>query len=293
KYGSTDYGKFIFTNKKEQSNTVYLDVYSNDIFVIRGPASNTIKKEDSVMLSIRPNKGSTGPGGDPTDAIGYKETSDLVAKDNISNEVLNSIFNDLKFNSSVDISDLSKFYKDGKILTADELTSINQSMDFITALYGQTQDSNNATFANALKEVLGNSYGNLGKANQAIIKTKEILSQIPKITEQQKNIQKAYDQAVDAYNEAVKKYNAALSGVTGSNASETITALKTVLDKAYNDLKNAEANLESTTASNNSSLKSSNETLASVSIDGYKLTVNGEYLADYKTVNKPNDNNSG
>ncbi|MCW1669479.1 hypothetical protein OLT14_09690, partial [Campylobacter jejuni] len=119
---------------------------------------------------------------------------------------------------------------------------INQSMDFITALYGQTQDSNNATFANALKEVLGNSYGNLGKANQAIIKTKEILSQIPKITEQQKN-QKAYDQAVDAYNEAVKKYNAALSGVTGSNASETITALKTVLDKAYNDLKNAEANL--------------------------------------------------
>ncbi|EHW7493949.1 filamentous hemagglutinin N-terminal domain-containing protein [Campylobacter jejuni] len=293
KYGSTDYGKFIFTNKKEQSNTVYLDVYSNDIFVIRGSASNTIKKEDSVMLSIRPNKGSTGPGGDPTDTIGYKETSDLVAKDNISNEVLNSIFNDLKFNSSVDISDLSKFYKDGKILTADELTSINQSMDFITALYGQTQDSNNATFANALKEVLGNSYGNLGKANQAIIKTKEILSQIPKITEQQKNIQKAYDQAVDAYNEAVKKYNAALSGVTGSNASETITALKTVLDKAYNDLKNAEANLESTTASNNSSLKSSNETLASVSIDGYKLTVNGEYLADYKTVNKPNDNNSG
>lgn len=50
-------------------------------------------------------------------------------------------------------------------------------MDFITALYEQTQDSNNATFANALKEVLGNSYGDLGKANQAIIKTKEILSQ--------------------------------------------------------------------------------------------------------------------
>ncbi|WP_052816850.1 hypothetical protein [Campylobacter jejuni] len=110
-------------------------------------------------------------------ADNYKETSDLITKDNISNEVLNSIFNDLKFNSSVDISDLSKFYKNGKILTADELTSINQSMDFITALYGQTQDSNNATFANALKEVLGNSYGDLGKANQVIIKTKEILSQ--------------------------------------------------------------------------------------------------------------------
>lgn len=75
-------------------------------------------------MSIRSNKGLTGPGGDPTDTIDYKETSDLIAKDNISNEVLNSIFNDLKFNSSVDISDLSKFYKDGKILTADELTSI-------------------------------------------------------------------------------------------------------------------------------------------------------------------------
>ncbi len=75
-------------------------------------------------MSIRSNKGLTGPGGDPTDTIGYKETSDLIAKDNISNEVLNSIFNDLKFNSSVDISDLSKFYKDGKILTADELISI-------------------------------------------------------------------------------------------------------------------------------------------------------------------------
>lgn len=45
KYGGTDYGKFIFTNKKEQSNTVYLNVYSNDTFVIRGPASNTIKKK--------------------------------------------------------------------------------------------------------------------------------------------------------------------------------------------------------------------------------------------------------
>ncbi|EGM0508199.1 hemagglutinin, partial [Campylobacter jejuni] len=35
-------------------------------------------------MSIRSNKGLTGPGGDPTDTIGYKETSDLIAKDNIS-----------------------------------------------------------------------------------------------------------------------------------------------------------------------------------------------------------------
>ncbi|WP_224379095.1 hypothetical protein, partial [Campylobacter jejuni] len=289
-----DYGKFIFT-KEGDARDIYLDVYTFNILVLAGDAKDIFKVSNSIGTpNIRPSKGITGPA-DSLVGIdkGYKETSDLITKDDISNEVLNSIFNDLKFNSSVDISDLSKFYKDGQELTVDELTSINQSMDFITALYGQTQDSNNATFANALKEVLGNSYGDLEKANQVIIKTKEILSQIPKMNEEQENIQKAYDAAVDAYNEAVKKYNAALSGVTGNNASETITALKTVLDKAYNDLKTAEANLESTTASNNSSLENSNKTLASASIDGYKLTVNGEYLADYKTANKPNDNNSG
>ncbi|EOD0641656.1 filamentous hemagglutinin N-terminal domain-containing protein [Campylobacter jejuni] len=294
KYGSTDYGKFIFI-KEGDARDIYLDVYTFNILVLAGDAKDIFKVSNSIGTpNIRPSKGITGPA-DSLVGIdkGYKETSDLITKDDISNEVLNSIFNDLKFNSSVDISDLSKFYKDGQELTVDELTSINQSMDFITALYGQTQDSNNATFANALKEVVGNSYGDLEKANQVIIKTKEILSQIPKMNEEQENIQKAYDAAVDAYNEAVKKYNAALSGVTGNNASETITALKTVLDKAYNDLKTAEANLESTTASNNSSLENSNKTLASASIDGYKLTVNGEYLADYKTANKPNDNNSG
>ncbi|ENV8236372.1 hypothetical protein ACFK4Z_001739, partial [Campylobacter jejuni] len=66
RYGSTDYGKFVLTNKKERSNTVYLDVYSNDRFVIRGPVSNTLKTEDSVKLSIRSNKGLTGSGGDTT-----------------------------------------------------------------------------------------------------------------------------------------------------------------------------------------------------------------------------------
>lgn len=226
-------------------------------------------------MSIRSNKGLTGPGGDPTDTIGYKETSDLIAKDNISNEVLNSIFNDLKFNSSVDISDLSKFYKDGKILTADELTSINQSMDFITALYGQTQDSNNATFANALKEVLGNSYGDLGKAKQAIIKTKEILLKIPKMTEGQENAQKTYDTAANAYNEAVKAYNTALSGITGNNGDKVIAGLKQAVDKVSSDLQQATIALQIATASTNSSLENSNKTLASASINGTShLTVN-------------------
>ncbi|WHN15782.1 hypothetical protein QMK15_05385 [Campylobacter jejuni] len=70
RYGSTDYGKFVLTNKKERSNTVYLDVYSNDRFVIRGPVSNTLKTEDSVKLSIRSNKGLTGSGGDTTATTG-------------------------------------------------------------------------------------------------------------------------------------------------------------------------------------------------------------------------------
>ncbi|WHN17610.1 hypothetical protein QMK11_05315 [Campylobacter jejuni] len=70
RYGNTDYGKFVLTNKKERSNTVYLDVYSNDRFVIRDPVSNTLKTEDSVKLSIRSNKGLTGSGGDTTATTG-------------------------------------------------------------------------------------------------------------------------------------------------------------------------------------------------------------------------------
>lgn len=163
---NNNHGRYFFTSTIEKP--AYLYIYSpNDFFTslaANGPSMTGATKSLVGTGAIKNREN-------------YKETSDLITKDNISNEVLNSIFNDLKFNSSVDISDLSKFYKDGKILTADELTSINQSMDFITALYGQTQDSNNATFANALKEVLGNSYGDLGKANQVIIKTKEILSQ--------------------------------------------------------------------------------------------------------------------
>ncbi|MDQ6377091.1 hemagglutinin [Campylobacter jejuni] len=158
---NNNHGRYFFTSTIEKP--AYLYVYSpNDFFTslaANGPSMTGATKSLVGTGAIKNREN-------------YKETSDLIAKDNISNEVLNSIFNDLKFNSSVDISDLSKF-----LLTADELTSINQSMDFITALYGQTQDSNNATFANALKEVLGNSYGDLGKANQVIIKTKEILSQ--------------------------------------------------------------------------------------------------------------------
>ncbi|HEA7277433.1 TPA: hypothetical protein RXK40_001753, partial [Campylobacter jejuni] len=168
------------------------------------------------------------------------ETSDLITKDDISSEVVNSIFDSLKFNSYANIDDIFTIYTDSELknkLSEDIL----QSIDFMAALYGQASTNENAK----LKEALSTSYENVEKAGKSINTAKNTLPKISEINKQQENAQKTYDTAVDAYNEAVKKYNAALSGVTGSNASETITALKTVLDKAYNDLKNAEANLES------------------------------------------------
>lgn len=294
KYGSTDYGNFIFT-KEGDARDIYLDVYTFNILVLAGAAKDIFKVSNSIGTpNIRYSRGLTGLADQHVNASkGYMETSDLITKDDISSEVMNSLFNDLKFNSSVDISDLNKFYKDGKVLTADDLASINQSMDFITVLYGQIQDSTNTTFANALKGVLGNSYDDLGKANQAIIKTKEILSQISKINEKQNTAQKTYDTAVNAYNEAVKAYNAALSGITGNNGDKVLEGLKQAVDKASSDLQQATIALQTATASNNSSLENSNKTLASASIDGYKLTVNGQYSANLKDVSKPNDNNSG
>ncbi|EAW7484776.1 filamentous hemagglutinin N-terminal domain-containing protein, partial [Campylobacter jejuni] len=268
KYGSTDYGKFIFTNKKEQSNTVYLDVYSNDIFVIRGPASNTIKKEDSVMLSIRPNKGSTGPGGDPTDTIGYKETSDLVAKDNISNEVLNSIFSDLKFNSSVNINDLSKIYgENGELLSENIL----QSMDFITALYGQ------ASTSDTLKNALANSQDFLNNAGKiADIQAK--LKNISDLKTQQASNKAEYDKAVEEYKKAVEAYNTALKGLTGNNADTTLAGLKQAVDNAYKKVQDS-INKNEDYYTQLEGLKTE---VSDISIDGeHKLTASGSFDRNY------------
>lgn len=104
------------------------------------------------------------------------ETNDKITSADIDSNIINSIFNDLKFNSSVNIEDLSKFYKDGQALTADDLASINQSMDFITALYGQTQDGTNAS----LKTALNSYYTELEKGNNAIDTVKNTLAQILK-----------------------------------------------------------------------------------------------------------------
>ncbi|EAK0419080.1 filamentous hemagglutinin N-terminal domain-containing protein [Campylobacter jejuni] len=225
------------------------------------------------------------------------ETNDKIASTDIDSNVMNSIFNDLKFNSSVDISDLSKFYKNGKELTADDLASINQSIDFITVLYGQASASENAK----LKQALGSYYSNMQTSINAINTVKNTLPKISEINKQQENAQKTYDAAVDAYNEAVKAYNTALSGITGNNGDKVLAGLKQAVDKASSDLQQATTTLQTATASNNSSLKSSNDTLASASIDGTNhLTINGKYSANYKPVsiinsgsNNSNNGNDG
>lgn len=53
-------------------------------------------------------------------------------------------------------------------------------MDFITALYGQTQDSKNAS----LTTVLDNSYGNVEKAGKSINTAKNTLPKISEINKQ-------------------------------------------------------------------------------------------------------------
>lgn len=225
------------------------------------------------------------------------ETNDKIASTDIDSNVMNSIFGDLKFNSSVNIEDLSKFYKNGQALTADDLASINQSMDFITALYGQASASENAS----LKTALNSYYTELEKGNNAIDTVKNTLAQIPKMNEEQEKNQKAYDAAVEAYNKAVEAYNTALKGFTGNNGDKVLEGLKQAVDKASSDLQQATTALQTTTASNNSSLENSNKTLASASIDGTShLTINGKYSANYKPVsiinsgsNNSNNGNDG
>lgn len=226
------------------------------------------------------------------------ETSNLITSADISNEVINSIFDALKINSYVDIKNLNKFYKENKQeFSSDELANIGQSMDFATALYNQASLSENES----LKNALNSHYITLEKSNQAIIKTKEILSQIPKINEEQEKIQKTYDDAVETYNKAVEAYNTALNGITGNNGDKVLAGLKQAVDKASSDLQQATTALQTTTASNNSSLENSNKTLASASIDGTShLTINGKYSANYKPVsiinsgsNNSNNGNDG
>ncbi|EAI4352474.1 filamentous hemagglutinin N-terminal domain-containing protein [Campylobacter jejuni] len=287
-----------YSDFDKEGNIGLLDTPIGTTYVTSGSIyisdkSSFINDKDSSTGSVIAN---TIQGHIQSGTIIY-ETNDKITSTDIDSNVMNSIFNDLKFNSSVDISDLSKFYKDGQELTVDELTSINQSIDFITALYGQTQDGTNAS----LKTALNSYYTELEKGNNAIDTVKNTLAQISKTTEQQKNTQEAYDAAVEAYNKAVEAYNIALSGITGNNGDKVLEGLKQAVDKASSDLQQATTTLQTATASNNSSLKSSNDTLASASIDGTNhLAINGKYSANYKPVsiinsgsNNSNNGNDG
>ncbi|ECL6401979.1 filamentous hemagglutinin N-terminal domain-containing protein [Campylobacter jejuni] len=285
KYGSTDYGKFIFT-KKGDARDIYLDVYTFNILVLAGAAKDIFKVSNSIRTpNIRPSKGITGPA-DSLVGIdkGYKETSDLITKDDISSEVINSIFNSLKFNSYANIDDIFTIYTDSELknkLSEDIL----QSIDFMAALYGQASTNENAK----LKEALSTSYENVEKAGKSINTVKNTLSQIAKTTEEQKNTQKAYDDALNNYNTIVELYNKALK----IGDSKVLETLKTEMNSKYIVLQQATTALKDATSSNNSNLETNKQTIASASIDNYKLTVNGQYSANLKDVSKPNDNNSG
>lgn len=210
------------------------------------------------------------------------KTSNIITSSDIDINVINSIFDSLKFNSYTSIDNLATIYKEnGELLSEDVL----QSIDFMAALYGQASTNENAK----LKEALSTSYEDVEKAGKSIDTVKNTLSQIAKTTEEQKNTQKAYDDALNNYNTIVKLYNKALQ----IGDSKVLETLKTEMNSKYIVLQQATTALKDATSSNNSNLETNKQTTASASIDNYKLTVNGEYLADYKTVNKPNDNNSG
>lgn len=282
RYGSTDYGKFIFTNKKEQSNTVYLDVYSNDRFVIRGPVSNTIKKEDSVMLSIRSKNGTTGPGGDITVTTGYQETNNLITSADIDNNLINSIFNELKFNSYVNINDLSKIYReDGKLLSEDVL----QSMNFVTALYNQASSSENES----LKNALNTSYNNIEKGAQTISQIQAKISEISDLKTQQANNKTEYNKAVEEYTKAVEAYKTALKGLTGNNSDTTLAGLKQAVDNAYEKVQDSVSKNESYYTQ----LEDLKTEVSGISIDEtHKLTVNGNFDRNYALLPSINNNNT-
>ncbi|ECL7558365.1 filamentous hemagglutinin N-terminal domain-containing protein, partial [Campylobacter jejuni] len=239
KYGSTDYGKFIFT-KEGDARDIYLDVYTFNILVLAGAAKDIFKVSNSIRTpNIRPSKGITGPA-DSLVGIdkGYKETSDLITKDDIF-----TIYTDSELKNK---------------LSEDIL----QSIDFMAALYGQASTNENAK----LKEALSTSYENVEKAGKSINTVKNTLSQIAKTTEEQKNTQKAYDDALNNYNTIVELYNKALK----IGDSKVLETLKTEMNSKYIVLQQATTALKDATSSNNSNLETNKQTIASASIDNYK-----------------------
>lgn len=279
---NNNHGRYFFTSTIEKP--AYLYVYSpNDFFTslaVNGPSMTGATKSLVGTGAVKNREN-------------YKETSDLITKDDISNEVINSIFNDLKFNSSVNIEDLSKFYKNGQELTAGELANISQSMDFITALYGQASASENAS----LKTALGSSYNNIEKGAKSISQIQAKLKNISDLKTQQASNKAEYDKAVEEYKKAVEAYNTALKGLTGNNADTTLAGLKQAVDNAYKKVQDSISKNEGYYTQ----LEGLKTAVSGISIDGtHKLTVSGSFDRNYAILpsvnsgsNNSNNGNDG
>ncbi|EAK3931322.1 filamentous hemagglutinin N-terminal domain-containing protein [Campylobacter jejuni] len=215
------------------------------------------------------------------------ETSNLITSADIDSNIINSIFNDLKFNSNVNINDLSKIYgEDGKLLSEDIL----QSVDFITALYEQTNTSD------TLKNALANSQDFLNNAGKiADIQAK--LKNISDLKTQQASNKAEYDKAVKEYEDAVKAYNTALKGLTGNNADTTLAGLKQAVDNAYKKVQDSISKNEGYYTQ----LEGLKTEVSGISIDGeHKLTVSGSFDRNYAILpsvnsgsNNSNNGNDG
>ncbi|EAI4080226.1 filamentous hemagglutinin N-terminal domain-containing protein [Campylobacter jejuni] len=215
------------------------------------------------------------------------ETNDLITSADIDSNVINSIFSDLKFNSNVNINDLSKIYgEDGKLLSENIL----QSMDFITALYGQ------ASTSETLKNALANSQDFLNNASK-ITDVQAKLKNISDLKTQQASNKAEYDKAVEEYKKAVEAYNTALKGLTGNNADTTLAGLKQAVDNAYKKVQDSISKNEGYYTQ----LEGLKTEVSGISIDGeHKLTVSGSFDRNYAILpsvnsgsNNSNNGNDG
>ncbi|EAK8799088.1 filamentous hemagglutinin N-terminal domain-containing protein [Campylobacter jejuni] len=217
------------------------------------------------------------------------ETSDLITKDDISNEVLNSIFEDLKINSYANIDNIFAIYSNPE-LTQKLSNEAIQSINFITALYEQTNTSD------TLKNALANSQDFLNNADKiADIQAK--LKNVSDLKTQQASNKAEYDKAVKEYEDAVKAYNTALKGFTGNNADTTLAGLKQAVDNAYKKVQDSISKNEGYYTQ----LEGLKTAVSDISIDGtHKLTVSGSFDRNYAILpsvnsgsNNSNNGNDG
>ncbi|MDP8373542.1 hypothetical protein RAO88_08680, partial [Campylobacter jejuni] len=280
-YGSTEYGKFFGTG----SDKFYVQSYGlNKLIIAVSSFSELINFNIKGFEAL---SGSQDTYFTPKDNIGYLETNDKITSADIDSNIINSIFSDLKFNSSININDLSKIYgENGELLSENIL----QSMDFITALYGQ------ASTSDTLKNALANSQDFLNNAGKiADIQAK--LKNISDLKTQQASNKAEYDKAVEEYKKAVEAYNTALKGLTGNNADTTLAGLKQAVDNAYKKVQDS-INKNEDYYTQLEGLKTE---VSDISIDGeHKLTASGSFDRNYAILpsvnsgsNNSNNGNDG